>query len=357
MCDVCSRLETITTARRAAEDLLADLRLPVAKVDSLGTPTGFDRAVAVLAAELRGAVRGAETEAVRRAVAVLDVDWRGSTPSERRRLVATALREAGLALGSVPTTIETTLGRTADAVFRATRGDLRGAQRLVIGADLNALDRRMVDHVVRAQTSFVRDAAGRRLEAFSATARATVASGLDRGLGRDDIAAELAEAAQAQLLTRSGAYWEVVAGAFVGNARSSSQLSGFAEAGIQRYRIEAVMDERTTEICRYLDGKMFEVGDALRRFDRLDRLGRPEDIRREQPWVRTSTDPATGQRSMFVDRDGQRVRIGDVVRSALGTSDDAGEFARTVSNAELMDLGVSWPPYHGLCRSTCLAVV
>lgn len=114
------------------------------------------------------------------------------------------------------------------------------------------------------------------------------------------------------------------------------------------------MDERTTEICRYLDGKVFEVGDALRRFDRL---GRIDDVRREQPCVRTSTDPATGQRSTFVDRDGQRVRIGDVVRSAVGTSDDAGEFARTVSNAELMDLGVSWPPYHGLCRSTCLAVV
>jgi SPP1 gp7 family putative phage head morphogenesis protein len=357
VCDVCSRLETIVAARRAADELLDGFRQPVTKADSLGTPTGFDRAVAVLAADLRASVRGAETEAVRRAVGVLDVDWRSSTPSERRRVVRTALREAGRALGNVPTTIETTLGRTADAVFRATRGDLRAAQRLVVGADLNALDRRMVDHVVRTQTNFVRDAAGRRLEAFSATARATVASGLDRGLGRDDIAAELAEAARAQLLTRSGPYWEVVAGAFVGNARSFGQLSGFAEAGIQRYRIEAVMDERTTEICRYLDGKVFEVGDALRRFDRIDRFGRPEEIRREQPWVRTSTDPATGQRSMFVDRDGQRVRIGDVVRSAVGTSDDVGEFARTVSNAELMDLGVSWPPYHGLCRSTCLAVV
>ncbi len=242
-------------------------------------------------------------------------------------------------------------------MFRATRSDRRGSRRLVIAVDLNALDRRMVDHVVRTQTNFVRDPAGTRLQAFSQTARATVASGLERGLGRDEIAAELAEAAQAQLLTRTSAYWEVVAGAFVSNARSFGQLSGFAEAGIQRYRIEAVMDKRTTEVCRYLDDKVFEVGDALRRFDRLDRLERPEDIRREQPWVRTSTDPATGQRSMYVNRDGERVRIGDIVRSAVGTSDDASEFARTVSNAELVDLGVSWPPYHGLCRSTCLAVV
>jgi hypothetical protein len=95
MCDVCERLETISAARRAAEQLLDGLRLPVRKADSLASPAGFDRAVAVLAAELRASVRGAETEAVRRAMAVLDVDWRGTTPVERQRLVRTALREAG----------------------------------------------------------------------------------------------------------------------------------------------------------------------------------------------------------------------------------------------------------------------
>lgn len=147
-----------------------------------------------------------------------------------------------------------------------------------------------------------------------------------------------------------------MAGAFVGKARSFSQLNGFAETGIQRYRIEAVRDESKTETCRCLYRDVFDVCDALRRIHRLDRLGRPDDMRSEQPWVCTAIDPATGERSRFVDRDSQCDRIGDVVRLAVGTIDDAGEFARTISNAGLMDLGGSRPPSHGLCRWTCLAV-
>jgi len=56
------------------------------------------------------------------------------------------------------------------------------------------------------------------------------------------------------------------------------------------------------EICRYLHGKVFEVGDALRRFDPLDRLDAPEDVKYAQPWVREATDAATGHRVLYVDR-------------------------------------------------------
>ena len=349
-------LDRVIVARAVADDLVRGLRLGVQKRLDLASVGGFDRAVAVLASELRGATSTSEADAVRRAVAALDVDWRTTSPADRRRLVAEAMREVGRALAHVPTRVEATLGPTATKVVQATRRDLRSGG-LTIGVKPNAVDERMVRHVVRTQTNFVRDAAGRHVEALGQRAREVVASGLERGLGRDAMAEELAAAARAALVVRDSAYWEVVAGAFTSNARSFAQLSSFAEAGIQRYRIEAVMDERTTEICRYLDGKVFEVGDALRRFDRLDRLSRPEDIRREQPWVRTGVDAESGRRVMFIDRDGERTRLGEVARSGVGTSDDPGEFDRMVSNAELMDLGVSWPPYHGLCRSTCLAVV
>ena len=43
-----------------------------------------------------------------------------------------------------------------------------------------------------------------------------------------------------------------------------------------------------------LHGKLFSVGDALRRFDRVERLDDPEDIKQAIPWVRESTDPETG---------------------------------------------------------------
>lgn len=227
--------------------------------------------------------------------------------------------------------------------------------RVGVREEFNAVDRRIAAHVTRTQVNFVTDELGRRVEGFGAEARRIVAEGLEVGLGRDDLSAALQAAAQDALAGRSAFYWDVVAGAFVGNGRSYAQMSSYAEAGIARYLIEAVLDERTTEICRYLHGKVFEVGDALRRFDVLDRLEAPEDVKQAQPWVREATDAATGHRVLYVDRGGVRTPIIEVPRSGFGARDDRGGHGRSVSNRELMDLGVSFPPYHdGLCRTTTL---
>ena len=236
----------------------------------------------------------------------------------------------------------------------ATRGHARRGLGLRIAADFNALDRRMTRHLVRTQANFVRDEYGRRVDGLGEEARRVVAEGLEAGLGRADIAADLMRAAEQALVTRPAFYWEVVAGAFVANGRSLGQVSAFAEAGIQRYVFSSVLDERTRETCRFLDGKVFSVNDALGRFDRIERLDQPEDIKAEQPWVREAVDPETGRKVLYGNRGGVRTPIAEVIRSGLGSSDDRGEFARGRSERELMDRGVGFPPLHGLCRSALL---
>ena len=63
------RLLVVHEARVAADELVERfLRLPVAKAMNLGTRAGFDRAVALLAAQLRRATGRAEVEAVREAI-------------------------------------------------------------------------------------------------------------------------------------------------------------------------------------------------------------------------------------------------------------------------------------------------
>jgi hypothetical protein len=90
------RLLVVHEARVAADELVERfLRLPVAKAMNLGTRAGFDRAVALLAAQLRRATGRADVEAVREAIGVLDVDWARTTAAERRRLVAEAMAAAG----------------------------------------------------------------------------------------------------------------------------------------------------------------------------------------------------------------------------------------------------------------------
>ncbi len=357
-CDTADALAVVAEAHRVASSLAADLLgEPVAKAMDLGTARGFDRAVASLAAELRRQAGRSERDAVRAAVDVLDVDWLRTTPAQRRRLVSEAMNAAGRATALIPARIQTTLGPAADEVVSATRSHGRRVHGLAIGADFNAVDRRITAHVVRTQVNFVTDELGRRLDGFGAEARRVVAEGLEAGLGRDDISAALQAAAQDTFVARSAFYWDVLAGAFIGNGRTYAQISSYAEAGITRYLIEAVLDEQTTEICRYLHGKVFEVGDALRRFDALDRLEQPEDVKDAQPWVRESLDPQTGNPVLFVERGGLRTPLVEVTRSGVGTVDDQGEHGRAVSNRELMDLGVGFPPYHGLCRTTTVPEV
>lgn len=357
MCEVSAIVdhEQVLAARHASDHVLGRyLHVPIAKAMNLGTPRGFDRAVAELATALRARTSASEAEAVRSAVEVLDVDWRATTAEERRNLIAEAMQRAERITSAVPRLVEAVFGPAADEVVDATRTAARRGQRLNIAADFNALDRRIVEHLRTSQTTYVRDAYGRRNAAFGARARTLVADGLERGLARDDITADLQAAAEGILIGRGQFYWEVVAGAFIGQGRSFAQLSAYTEAGIERYIIEAVLDERTTEICRFLHGKSFTVGGGLRTFERIE--AQPESVPRSiAPWVREAVDPDTGRKVLFVDRGGQRTAVAEVIRSGFGTRDDRGEFGRALGEQQLLDLGISFPPYHGLCRTTTVA--
>jgi SPP1 gp7 family putative phage head morphogenesis protein len=342
-------LPLVQRAADVAEALLTTLGLDVTKRLDLATPAGFDAAVAALAGHLRRAAATPEAAAVRAAVRVLDVDWRATTADQRRRLVDQALVAAGRQLALIPTRLHAPLGDAAGAVVTAARRGQR-AHGLAIAAAPNAVDRRLTDHLVRSTTHFVRDANGRRLEALSRDARGLVAAGLERGLGRKDLARDLQAAAERALVHRSPFYWEVVAGAFVGKSRSFAHLSSMAEAGITHYRIEAILDRATTAICRHLHGTVFSVAGALDHAHREATLENPDDIRRVSPWVRQRGN------QLVVDHASDRVALATIVRSGVGANDDLGEFRSHVTPDRLQALGVSCPPFHALCRSTLISV-
>jgi len=350
-------LALVGDACRLADDLLGGWGPElVAKALDLSTPEAFDRTVASLAGRLRRLARPLELAALRAAVAVLDIDWSRTTAEARARLIDAAMVAAGKSMSTVPEQIGAPLSKAAQAVIAATRRDVRASQKVSIGADFNALDHRVAAFTTRCQGLFVRDEYGRRLDGFGSEARRVVAAGLESGLGRQDLVRDLAQAAETALVQRSSAYWEVVAGAFTGQARSFAQVSSYAEAGIERYRIEAVMDEQTTPTCRFLHGKTFSVGTAVRRFKDVEALERPEDIKAVLPWVRHALDAETGRSVLYVRRGEARVPIAEVTR-ASSAKDDAGAFRSRVDDAGLLELGLGFPPYHGLCRSTCLPAV
>jgi hypothetical protein len=203
---------------------------------------------------------------------------------------------------------------------------------------------------------FVRDEYGRRLESFGVRARGIVAHGLERGLGRDDIGADLAAAAERAFVDRGRAYWNVVAASFVGEGRSLSQLSSYVEAGIDRYVFSAILDEVTTDVCRWMDGKVLQTRDAVRMFERMEASDDPLAIKRERPWVRERVSH-DGVRELVVRRGDVVTTLAAIERSGVGVRDDRGSFARAIDDRDLAPSGISLPPLHGCCRSTTHALV
>jgi SPP1 gp7 family putative phage head morphogenesis protein len=322
------------------------------------SPEGFLRIVDQVARALRRASQGAEADAVRRAIDQLDVDWPHLTDADRMRIV----RAANEAIAGVPQAImpkvHEVLDLEAGRVVRGTRRSAKQTFSLNISSDFTRTDERIAQFVARSQTNFIRDEYGRRQVTFSEKARQIVSRAITQGLGRDEISRQLREAFRNTAVNRSAFYWDVVASAFVGRARSFAEVSSYADAGISHYIIVAVLDEVTTDICRFLHGKRFSVGASMAQFARIERLRDPERIKHEQPWLQVRQD-RRGNRVIVVPTEHGNVSVAVVEDSAerKHAKDERGRFRNGMSAAKLETLNVGPPPYHGLCRTTCVPEV
>jgi hypothetical protein len=347
-------LVLLTSAQEAAEELLREMRVSLDKGLDLSTHAGFDAAAERLSRALRNATAQDDASALREALAVLDVDWASVSAARRSALVRQAMAAANRAVREVPLNVENTLRPVGRRVVESVRSDARERQKLAIGAALNTVDERAIVFLPRAQGLFVRDAYGQHVARLGEEARQTVAHGLEHGLGRDDIAQALAELGERVWIDRAASYWTLIASSFVGEARSVSQISAFAEAGIEQYVISAVLDEHTTDICRFLDGKVLETAAAMDQIRALEMTGDPEAIRDIRPWVRTPMGD-DGMRRLTVRRGDDEQVLATVARSGVGKPDDRGAYRGVLSDRELAPAGIGYPPFHGLCRSSLLA--
>lgn len=119
-----------------------------------------------------------------------------------------------------------------------------------------------------------------------------------------------------------------VAAASVNRAHNWGGMFSLEEAGIEEYEFRAVMDERTSRICRELNGRVFSVPRVMN-VVRQALEGPPSAIESIAPWPTFDA-----ERNDFFIQSGER-------RSYLGGQ----------SEEWLADHGVALPPLHGNCRS------
>jgi SPP1 gp7 family putative phage head morphogenesis protein len=300
-------------------------------------------------------------EAARQALTALDVDWKTLSPKARNKVIREASRYiAGTPINFIEPMVAELQVR-GSRIVRSSRRNVRrqmsatvGAQ---IGVSLTLKDQRIIDHSAQSQGFYVTSEYGRRAEFFSARARNIVSEGLDQGLGNDVIARDLKlQIGDVLGPRRSGNYWNVVANVFVNRSRTYGQLVSYDEAGIEKYRFEAVLDERTTNQCALLHGKEWEVKSALQRHEQVEQEQDPRAVQDLMPWIQSGADSQGNQILYTQDRSGNRTIIADVTKSRSG-KDSIGTYDQRVSDQKLADMGANQPPLHALCRSTIVAVI
>lgn len=157
--------------------------------------------------------------------------------------------------------------------------------------------------------------------------RDVVTPAIVEGLGRVEAGKRVQEAVASKLKgvkVPSGyrgtqaKYFEGLAANITTNARVRGQIRSFVDLGVTHYTIVNPMDERTTEICRYMNGKVFSVSDAVTQIEAVAGATDPDALKDAQPWVSAT----------------EAKRIGEKGTGALAAA------------------GLSLPPYHFRCRST-----
>jgi hypothetical protein len=335
----------------AADELLRDVyRLDVAKALDPLDARDFLVIVGRLTRALTGVSRDAEAAGLRQALATLDVDWPRLSAAARDQVIRAARQALGGLTDKVLPRVDQIFELEAKNVVTGARRATVQRFGLHIAASTTRTDERIAAFVRRSEGNFVRDQYGRRRDELGHRARDIVAAGLEQGLGRDDIAADLS-AGLAPIVSRGKPYWEVVAMSFANRGRTYTQLAAFEDADVERYRFEAVLDEVTSHVCRFFHGRRFGVARAMRHFNEVEQANDPEAIAELQPWMRVGTD-GNGNQVLFYERGGRRRLVAQIEEPAVDQRDQVGRYSRALPNDQLEAAGLTSPPLHGRCRST-----
>lgn len=143
-----------------------------------------------------------------------------------------------------------------------------------------------------------------------------------RGQGRIK-GGELLRAAFGAEFHRSDVYWQGLSATVATRARSFGALSGMEATGALTYEYVNPVDERTSDVCRALDGTRFTVKGGIELRDRLIGANAPAD---PEGWKAIAPWP----------------KVRDLQAPGGGL----------LSPGELQAKGIAWPPLHFHCRST-----
>ena len=82
-------------------------------------------------------------------------------------------------------------------------------------------------------------------------------------------------------------YWRGLAANAITRANTFGTCAAFVEADVVSYEIVSVLDERTSTVCRELDGLTFQTRQLVQQRDAMMAAASPDDVKTIQPWPKT----------------------------------------------------------------------
>ena len=359
MCDTHGAAVLFGEAAAAADELLENIYgVEVIKALDPLKDADFKVIVERLARKLSNKTNPPEAAVVAATIRTLDVDWQSLSRAQLDRVVDASNKVLS---GLVPARLTgmPILEVESPKIVKGTRLSAKKTFKLDI-PNFTARDTAVARSVAGMQANFITDATGTVVGELGISMRAEAALLIEQGLSSDAIAATLGSKVSAQTLGKAANYWRTVSMAFVNRARTYEQLVSYEDASVKLYVWESVMDERTTEVCRFMDGKRFPVGNALKKFSAAEARVKDEGgqgVKDEQPWVTETRNPDTGEREMVIRTSAGQERIATIDEPGFGEDDKVGKYSNEAPDSRLEALGIATPPVHGLCRSTIVADV
>jgi hypothetical protein len=351
------RSAVLRAAVDAADEVLSYLARPVFKALDPTDPNDILVISKQLADALKATTKGTAGSALRKAIDALDIDWPNASASQKDAVFKAAKDAvAGIPRGVLPQ-IKNAFVIHGTRVINGTKQAVSEEYKLNIGTTFTKQDARIVDYSATAQTNYIRDEYGKRASNFDHIARSVVAAGLDKGYDKYEIGKRLESKLADFGIARERSYWQMIAQVHTMRARTYGALSGYADAGVEQYQFQAVLDEVTTPQCRFMHNRTFSVSKGLSRYVEANGAPNPEDVRVTMPWVNAGKDDKGNEILYYKDGGGNRVKIASVTQNASGKVDEVGSFSSRHTDASLDKLGVTMPPIHANCRSTVIPIV
>lgn len=122
-------------------------------------------------------------------------------------------------------------------------------------------------------------------------------------------------------------YFQMLSGTARTRASAFGALTSIRDAGFDKYRIVAVMDERTSDQCRLMHNKVFKVSDGMGHMKRSLAAKDPSEYKSVAGWKSASE-----------------------IEQLIGSGDEESQ------RMSLASSGLALPPYHARCRTVVMAV-